>query len=118
VGCPLVGLAIARYPCYHARVIRSFADRGAEDVFNGVNSAVARKACPQALWPIARRKLDQVDSAEQLADLRVPPGNRLEALRGDLAGLHSVRINEQYRACFRWSAEGPEAVEIVDYHAG
>jgi proteic killer suppression protein len=99
-------------------VIRSFADRGTEDVFDGVNSAAARKACPQALWPIARRKLDQIDSAEELADLRVPPGNRLEALRGDRPGQHSIRINDQYRICFRWSAEGPESVEVVDYHSG
>jgi toxin HigB-1 len=99
-------------------VIRSFADRGTEAVFDGVNSAAARKACPQALWAIARRKLDQIDSAEQLADLRVPPGNHLEPLRGDRSGQHSIRINERYRVCFRWSAEGPERVEIVDYHSG
>jgi proteic killer suppression protein len=99
-------------------MIRSFADGGTEDVFNGVNSAAARKSCPQSLWGIARRKLDQLDSAEQLADLRVPPGNRLEGLRGDRAGQYSIRVNDQYRLCFRWSAEGPEDVEIVDYHAG
>ena len=89
-----------------------------QDVFNGVNSAAARKSCPQSLWGIARRKLDQLDSAEQLADLRVPPGNRLEGLRGDRAGQYSIRVNDQYRLSFRWSAEGPENVEIVDYHAG
>ena len=99
-------------------MIRSFADGATEDVFNGVNSATARKACPQTLWGIARRKLDQLDSAEQLADLRVPPGNRLEALRGDRTGKYSIRVNAQYRVCFRWSAEGPEDVEIVDYHSG
>ena len=99
-------------------MIRSFADRATEDVFDGVNSTAARKACPQSLWAIARRKLDQIDSAEELADLRVPPGNRLEALRGDRAGEYSIRINEQYRVCFRWSAEGPESVEVVDYHSG
>jgi len=99
-------------------VIRSYADRGTEDVFDGVNSAAARKACPQALWAIARRKLDQIDSAEHLADLRVPPGNRLELLRGDRSGQHGIRINDQYRVCFRWSAEGPEGVEIADYHSG
>ena len=99
-------------------MIRGFADPGTEDVFEGVNAAEARKACPQSLWAIARRKLDQIDSAERLADLRVPPGNRLEPLRGDRAGQHGIRINEQYRICFRWSAEGPEDVEIVDYHSG
>ena len=100
------------------RVIRSFADRGTEDVFNGVNSAAARRACPQALWAIARRKLDQLDSAETRADLQVPPGNRLESLRGDRVRQHSIRINEQYRVCFQWSDERPDAVEIVDYHSG
>ena len=99
-------------------MIRSFGDRGTEDVFDGANSAAARKVCPQPLWSIAWRKLDQIDSAEELADLRVPPGNRLEPLRGDRAGQHSIRINEQYRVCFRWSAEGPEDVEIADYHSG
>jgi len=99
-------------------MIRSFAGGGTQDVFNGVNSAAARKSCPQSLWGIARRKLDQLDSAEQLADLRVPPGNRLEGLRGNRAGQYSFRVNDQYRLSFRWSAEGPENVEIVDYHAG
>ena len=99
-------------------VIRTFADRGTQHVFDGINSAAARKACPQALWGIARRKLDQIDSAEQLADLRVPPGNRLEALRADRSGQYSIRINERYRLCFRWSNEGPEQVEVVDYHSG
>lgn len=98
-------------------MIRSFADTGTEDVFNGVNSAVARKTCPQALWAIARRKLDQLDSAEPLADLRIPPGNRFEALRGDRAGQYSIRVNERCRVCFRWSLEGPEGIEIVDYHS-
>jgi proteic killer suppression protein len=65
---------------------------------------------------VARRKLRQLQIAGRLEDLRVPPGNRLEALRGDRAGQHSIRINEQYRLCFRWTAAGAEDVEIVDYH--
>ena len=65
---------------------------------------------------VAMRKLAQLDAAETLEFLRAPPGNRLEALRGDRAGQHSVRINEQYRLCFRWTTSGPEDVEIVDYH--
>jgi len=65
---------------------------------------------------VARRKLRQLEIAGRLDDLRVPPGNRLEALRGDRAGQHSIRIKEQYRVCFRWTAAGPEDVEIVDYH--
>ncbi len=64
---------------------------------------------------VARRKLEQLDWAGALNDLRVPPGNRLEALRGDRAGQHSIRINDQYRVCFRWRG-GAEEVEIVDYH--
>lgn len=64
----------------------------------------------------ARRKLSYLDAARDLADLRAPPGNRLEALRGDRAGQHSIRINDQWRLCFVWSADGPRDVEIVDYH--
>ena len=65
---------------------------------------------------VARRTLRQLQIAGRLDDLRVPPGNRLEALKGDRAGQHSIRINDQYRACFRWTAVGAEDVEIVDYH--
>ncbi|MDU6251693.1 MAG: type II toxin-antitoxin system RelE/ParE family toxin, partial [Cutibacterium avidum] len=65
---------------------------------------------------VALRKLRQVGSAEMLEDLRVPPGNRLEALNGDRAGQHSIRINDQWRICFRWTDAGPEEVEIVDYY--
>jgi proteic killer suppression protein len=97
-------------------VIRSFADAATEDVFNGRNTGQARRKCPLRLWPVARRRLDQLDSAEQLDDLRVPSGNRLEALVGDRKGDHSIRINDQYRICFRWAVEGPAEVEIVDYH--
>jgi proteic killer suppression protein len=97
-------------------VILSFADQGTEDIFNGVNSASARRVCPRAIWKVAFRKLDQLDSATKLLDLRVPPGNRLEALSGDREGQHSIRINDQYRICFFWKEAGPEAVEIADYH--
>lgn len=65
---------------------------------------------------VARRKLRQLQIAGRLEDLRVPPGNRLEALKGDRVGQHSIRINEQFRVCFRWTAAGAEDVEIVDYH--
>ncbi len=70
----------------------------------------------QAFERVARRKLRQLEIADCLDDLRIPPGNRLEALRGDRAGQHSIRINDQYRLCFLWLDAGPEAVEIVDYH--
>ena len=69
-----------------------------------------------AFESVARRKLRQLQIAGRLDDLRVPPGNRLEAFKGDRAGQHSIRINDQYRVCFVWTAAGPEDVEIVDYH--
>lgn len=97
-------------------MICTFKDAGTEDVFNGVNSKAARKACPRGLWRVATRKLDQLDSVELLDELKIPPGNRLEALAGDRAGQHSIRINEQYRICFVWTEVGPAEVEIVDYH--
>ena len=65
---------------------------------------------------VARRKLRQLQIANRLEDLRVPPGNRLEALRGERAGQYSIRVNDQYRVCFRWTMAGAEDVEIVDYH--
>ncbi|MBI2088723.1 MAG: type II toxin-antitoxin system RelE/ParE family toxin [Deltaproteobacteria bacterium] len=65
---------------------------------------------------VARRKLRQLDIADRLDDLRVPPGNRLEALKGDRAGQHSIRVNDQFRVCFRWTDAGAEDVEIVDFH--
>lgn len=97
-------------------MIVSFKDQGVEDVFNGVRSRRAAKVCPGNLLSVARRKLDSLDSAEALSDLKIPPGNRLEALRGDRVGQHSIRVNSQYRICFVWTAAGPESVEIVDYH--
>jgi|TARA_B110000196_G_C20902625_1_gene546631 proteic killer suppression protein len=97
-------------------VIIGFADNGTEDVFNGVSSAASRRTCPWSLLSMASRKLDLLDSAVALNDLMVPPGNRLEALRGDLEGQYSIRINERYRICFAWSDSGAGTVEIVDYH--
>ena len=97
-------------------MIASFKDRATEDLFNGVNSKRARQVCPVQLRRIAWRKLDQLDSAERLDELRVPPGNRLEALSGDRQGQRSIRINDQYRICFSWTEGGPAEVEILDYH--
>ena len=97
-------------------MIVSFKDSGTEDIFNGENTRAARRACPPGLWKVAARKLDLLDSAASLQDLRAPPGNRLEALRGDRKGQHSIRINERYRICFVWEERGPVEVEIVDYH--
>jgi toxin HigB-1 len=97
-------------------MILGFRDRGTEDIFNGVASTAARRACPRSLWRAASRRLDLLDSVERLDELKVPPGNRLEALSGDRRGQHSIRINEQYRICFRWTPSGPDDVEITDYH--
>ena len=97
-------------------VIVSFKNRGTEDIFNGNNTNAARKLCPQSLWRVGARKLDQLDSINTLEELRIPPGNRLEALSGNRNGQFSIRINEQYRTCFIWSNSAPEEVEIVDYH--
>ena len=97
-------------------MILSFRDEGAEDVFNGKNTRAARKTCPQSLWRIAARKLDQLDSVNELNELRIPPGNRLELLSASRAGQHSIRINDQYRICFIWTEAGPEQAEIIDYH--
>ena len=79
---------------------------------------IQRRTVPrfQSLERVARRKLRQLEIAGRLDDLRVPPGNRLEALRGDRTGQHSIRINDQFRLCFIWTAAGPDAVEIDDYH--
>jgi proteic killer suppression protein len=97
-------------------MILSFKDTGVEDVFNGINSSAARRTCPENLWKIAARKLDQLDSVSVLQELRIPPGNRLDALSGKRKGQYSIRINDQYRICFFWTEQGPDQVEIVDYH--
>lgn len=109
-------LALARTPCYYDRVIRSFKNAGTEDIFYGKNTKAARRVCPQNLWRIAGRKLDQLDSVDALKQLRIPPGNQLEVLSGNRAGQSSIRINEQYRICFTWAETEPDQVEIVDYH--
>ncbi|MBB5048898.1 proteic killer suppression protein [Rhodopseudomonas rhenobacensis] len=93
-------------------MIRSFADKATERLFQD-------DVCPprwRGMEAVALRKLDMVDAATRLEDLLSPPGNRLESLKGDRRGQHSIRINRQWRICFRWTIQGPEAVEIVDYH--
>ena len=93
-------------------MILSFRDDRARKLSQGirVKELVARER-------VARRKLRQLEVAGSLSDLRIPPGNHLEALKGDRLGQYSIRINDQYRLCFTWRAEGAENVEIVDYHA-
>jgi proteic killer suppression protein len=97
-------------------MIQSFKDAGAEDIFNGENTKEARKSCPMSLWKVASRKLDQLDSVSRLNELNIPYGNQLEGLKGDRKGQYSIRINQQYRLCFKWTPLGPDEVEIVDYH--
>ena len=114
-------------------MIDSFRNQGTADIFDGINSKAARKICPESIWRIAVRKLDQLDSVTTIDELAVPPGNHLEKLSGDRAksavlgfpqvehlfkreGQYSIRINDQYRICFEWSESNAQAVEIVDYH--
>jgi toxin HigB-1 len=97
-------------------VIQDFGDRATEDFYNGIPSKVARNRVPQNLASVAHRKLDMLNAAHSLQDLTVPPANRLEALKGDRKGFHSIRINDQYRIVFKWSDGHAHEVEIVDYH--
>lgn len=97
-------------------MIASFGDQGTEDLFHGKSTARSRRI-PAALHAAAIRKLDMINAAHTLNDLRSPPGNHLEALSGDFRGHHSIRINAQWRITFRWQASGAHEVKIVDYHA-
>ena len=97
-------------------VIRSFADLATEDLFNGVDSRRARQACPSTLWAVVARRLTQLNRVRELRELAIPPGNRLEALKGARRGQHSIRINDQYRICFRREDGYADNVEVTDYH--
>ena len=94
--------------------IRSFGDPATADLYHGRNISRVRRF-PQNIVNIALRKLDVVNAAHQLDDLRSPPGNRLEVLKGDLQGYHSIRVNDQWRITFRWN-DGAHDVSLVDYH--
>ncbi|MCK7592919.1 type II toxin-antitoxin system RelE/ParE family toxin [Pseudomarimonas salicorniae] len=93
-------------------MIRTFNDREAEKIWGGT----ASKRLPADIQQVARRKLRMLNNAASLEDLRVAPANRLEALKGDRRGQHSIRINDQWRICFRWKGGDAFDVEIVDYH--
>lgn len=97
-------------------MINSFANAGTEDIYHGNNSKIARRTLPNYLHPIAKRKLDMIDSSYMVTDLKIPPSNHLEALSGNLSGYYSIRINNQWRIIFRWSDLGADNVEIIDYH--
>jgi proteic killer suppression protein len=93
-----------------------FRSRATEDLFYGRNTSAARRVISASLVSLARRKLDQLNAATVLNDLALPPGNRLEPLKADRKGQHSIRIYEKYRVCFRWVNDQAVDVEIVDYH--
>lgn len=97
-------------------MIGGFGNKTAEDIFHGDFTTKAARKLPKALHDIAARKLDMLDATTTIADLRSPPGNRLEKLVGDRAGQYSIRINDQFRICFRFADGTASDVEIVDYH--
>ena len=96
-------------------MIASFGDRATEDLYHGKKSKAARRL-PTDITSVALRKLDMINAAQALHDLSSPPGNHLEALRGNLRGLHSIRINDQWRILFRWADGRAHEVRITDYH--
>jgi proteic killer suppression protein len=96
-------------------VIQSFGDETTVDLFRERNTRAARRI-PSTIWRVAQRKLKMVDVAARVEDLAAPPGNRLESLKGDQAGRHSIRINDQYRVTFRWEQGNAYEVRIEDYH--
>jgi len=96
-------------------VIKSLNDQTTEDVFHGIDSKAAREI-PKTLWELAQKKLDMLNAAHEPRDLMVPPGNRLEKLKGNLSGFYSIRRNDQYRIIFKWSDGNVTDVQIIDYH--
>jgi len=93
-------------------VIRSFADKEAEKIWNGTQS----KKLPASIQNVARRKLRMINNAQNINDLRIPPANHLEKLSGNLEGFHSIRINKQWRVIFKWENDNALEIQIVDYH--
>ncbi len=96
-------------------MILNFRDQATEDLYNGTDSKAAR-SIPRNVWKVAARKLDMINAAHLLSDLKVPPGNRMEPLKGKWKGYHSIRINDQYRIVFSWAEGNAKDVGIVDYH--
>jgi len=96
-------------------MIAAFAGATTEDLFHGANTKAAR-TIDRAIWPVVRRKLDMVNAAAALEDLRLPPGNRLEALKGDQKARYSIRVNDQYRLTFRFENGTAHDVRCEDYH--
>lgn len=96
-------------------MIRGFADQGTEDLYHGKSSKHARKV-PKSIWRVVQRKLDLLNRAVSLGDLRVPASDRLEKLRGNLEGFHSIRVNDQYRIIFAFRDGDAYDVQVLDYH--
>ena len=94
--------------------IQSFVDKATEDFY--YSGKVPRKAGWANVSDVAKRKLDQLNAAINFSDLKAPPNNRLEALKGNLAGYHSIRVNNQWRVVFKWTDQGPTEVQVMDYH--
>jgi toxin HigB-1 len=97
-------------------MIRSFADNATRDIYDSTASKKARSLLGPNLWSMAQRKLDLIEAAININDLRTPPSNHLELLKGKRTGMYSIRINDQYRVIFKWKDEGAEEVQIIDYH--
>ena len=96
-------------------MVGSFGDEATEDLYHRRNTARSRRI-PTGIHTAALRKLDMINSADDLQDLRAPPGNRLEALKGELKGFHSIRVNEQWRIVFRWQDGVAHNIRLTDYH--
>jgi proteic killer suppression protein len=96
-------------------MIVNFADQSKEDIFNGFDTKQAPRI-PSSIWNIAIRKLDMLNAAHELKDLRIPPANHLEALKGKLIGSNSIRINNQFRVVFKWIDGNAKDVQMIDYH--
>jgi proteic killer suppression protein len=101
--------------CYLLSVIRSFADATTRDIWNGADTKAARRI-DKRLWPVIQRKLDLLDTVERVEHLRLPPGNRLEALKGERAGRYSLRVNDQYRLTFTFADGHADYGRCEDYH--
>lgn len=96
-------------------MIINFKDKATHDIYHGISSKASR-TIPQSIWEIAIRKMDMINAAYELKDLKVPPANKLEKLKGKLKDLYSIRINDQFRIIFQWNNHNSENVQIIDYH--
>ena len=97
-------------------MIQRFADKATEDMFRGRHTRAARRLCPSEIWKVARRKLTQLDSVESKDEMKIPPGNQFEELKGQRQGEYSVPINRQYRVTFRWAESGPTHMAIEKHY--